>query len=256
LVELLIAMTLLALIAVSLYGLVSVGAKSAGSGERKSEQSRRLRIATGLIVRQLHSAAPEFAIIDEAEGAEAQPYFLGESDRLEFVTTSAQGPLNTGLALVSYWQEGEVLMMSELPYFLAFTGDRLDGEFEHMTMTTPLLYDVRDVRFEYQRGSGVEEDAWEESWDASYESELPATVRISIEPAHAGGWAWHHEIPVFVGLMNEITGEEDFQAQATGPVADASRDRRRNRQEAEEDAEGEDGEEEDDEDLDEEDLEE
>lgn len=254
-VELLIAMTLLALIAVSLYGLVSVGAKSAGSGERKSEQSRRLRIATGVIVRQLHSAAPELAIIDEAEGAEAQPYFLGESDRLEFVTTSAQGPLNTGLALVSYWQEGEVLMMSEMPYFLAFTGDRLDGEFEHMTMTTPLLYDVRQVRFEYQRGGGVDEDTWEESWDASYESELPATVRIAIEPSNAGGWAWHHDVPVFVGLMNEITGEEDFQAQATGPVADASGDRRRKGQEDEGDAGTEDdgdGEE----DPDEEDLEE
>ncbi len=251
LVELMVAMTLLALIAVSLYGLVSVGAKSAAAGERKSEQARRLRIATSVIVRQLHSAAPELAVIDDAEGAEAQPYFLGESDRVDFVTTSPQGPLNTGLALVSYWQDGDVLMMSEMPYFLAFTGDRLGREFDHMTVTTPLLYNVREARFSYQRQSG-EEDSWEQSWDASYESELPATVRIMIEPSTVDGWSWQHEIPVFVGLMNEVTGEDDFQPRTAGPVANARSSSPRDERK---DAEDEDPADEADEDLEDEDVE-
>ena len=47
-------------------------------------------------------------------------------------------------------------------------------------------------------------------WDAEEEDSLPAVVRIVIEPAKPDGPLWYHEVPIFVGVYNEITGEDDF----------------------------------------------
>ena len=58
LIELVISMVLLSLISLAIYGLTTIGAQAAGSGERRTEQTRRMRIATSLITRQLRSAAP------------------------------------------------------------------------------------------------------------------------------------------------------------------------------------------------------
>ncbi|RMD83326.1 MAG: prepilin-type N-terminal cleavage/methylation domain-containing protein, partial [Candidatus Dadabacteria bacterium] len=57
LVELVIAVTLMALLSLALYGVISVGARAASAAERRTEQARRLRVATNLIVRQLHAVA-------------------------------------------------------------------------------------------------------------------------------------------------------------------------------------------------------
>jgi len=224
LLELVVALTLMALLSLALYGVISVGARAAGSGERRTEQARRFRIATDVLVRQIRSAAPELAVIEGEHDPEALPYFLGESDHLDFITSKPQGPNNTGLALVSYWVEDGMLMMSETPYFLAFAEDRKGHEFDDLVLTTPLMYDVGNVRFSYQRFDGGDQGSWEDSWDASFEDALPASVRIELEQNFDGGFRWYHEVPVFVGVMNEITGEEDFRSSG-GPSARApSRD--------------------------------
>jgi len=207
LIELVIAMTILAMISLSLAGVISLGSRSASIGERKTEQARRFRVATSIIVRQIRSTAPYEVPTDDDD--EPEPYFIGERARLGFVTTLPQSPNDTGLAVVSYWQEDDMLMMSELPYFAAFSGDRLDDQTEHLIFSTPLLYNVRDVRFSYRR-SDFAEATWSDSWDAIDEDSLPAAVRIEVEPSTPDGPAWYHEVPIFVGVLNEITGEDDF----------------------------------------------
>lgn len=225
LVELIIAMTLMSLISVSLYGLITVGARAASSGERVTEQARRYRIATTLLVRQLRSAAPERAVIEDEEEEQAVPYFLGEESSVEFITSQPQGPNNAGLALVTYWYDDGMLMMSEEPHFLSFVTDRDSGRYDDLVLETPLLYDVESVRFAYQRFDVTGDGIWEDSWDASIEEQLPAGVRVEIEPATDDGPDWYHEVPVYVGVMNEITGEiSDFRG-GSGPAGRASRAR-------------------------------
>ena len=212
LVELVIAMTLMALIGVSLSGVIVIGARSASSAERKTEQARRYRVATELIVRQLRSTAALELPTGDDEGDEMQAYFVGESERLSFITSTPQAPASSGLAVVDLWLEDETLMMSEVPYFLMVADGKLDPKFDRMSFSAPLLYDVGKVSFKFQR-SGLEggrgED-WTDSWDAAEEDALPASVRIEIEPALPGGPYWYHEVPVFVAALNEITGEDHF----------------------------------------------
>jgi len=209
LVELIIALTVLSLLSLSLYGTVSIGARSAAIGERKSEQARRFRIATDLIVRQLRSAAPMHVVGEDEE--EAQPYFIGESERMSFVTAVPQSPNSSGLAVVDYWYDDGALMMSEIPYFAAFAGDMFDSSLDHLVYETTLLYDIRSVRFEYRR-SDFDTSNWADDWDAADEEALPAAVAITLEPDGPDGTSWYHEIPIFVGVYNEVTGEQDFRA--------------------------------------------
>jgi general secretion pathway protein J len=209
LVELLIALTIMSMLSLALYGTVSLGARSASIGERKSEQARRFRIATDLMVRQLRSAAPLHVVDDEEE--QAQPYFIGEPERISFVTALPQSPNSSGLAVVDYWYEDGVLMMSEIPYFAAFSGDMFDSSLDHLVYETVLLYDIQSVQFEYRR-SDFESDTWSDKWDAVDDDALPAAVSISLDPEGADGTDWYHEIPIFVGVFNEVTGEQDFRA--------------------------------------------
>ena len=209
LVELVIALTLMAALSVALAGTISIGARSASSAERRTEQARRFRIATDLMVRQLRSAAPLLVIAEnEDDEDEPIPFFEGEQDRLTFVTAMPQAPENSGYALVEYWIEDEVLMMSELPYFATFAGDA-GRDLDHLKFTAPLLLDVGSLTFQYRRSS-FETETWTEDWSANDNDALPAVVRIAIEPARPGGPFWYHEVPVYVGVFNEITGEEDF----------------------------------------------
>ena len=207
LVELLIALTIMSMLSLALYGTVSLGARSASIGERRSEQARRFRIATDLIVRQLRSAAPLHVVDDKEE--QAQPYFVGEPERMSFVTALPQSPNSSGLAVVDYWYEDGVLMMSEIPYFAAFSGDMFDSSLDHLVYKTALLYDIKSVRFEYRR-SDFETETWSDEWSAVDEDALPAAVSISLDPEGTEGTDWYHEIPVFVGVFNEVTGEQDF----------------------------------------------
>jgi len=210
LVELVIAMTLMALIGVSLSGVIVVGARSASSAERKTEQARRYRVATDLIVRQLRSTAALELPTGDDEGDEKEGYFLGESERLSFVTASPQSPASSGLAVVDLWLEDETLMMSEVPYFLMVADGKLDPKFDEMMFSAPLLYDVGKLSFEFQRSDLEGGEDWVDSWDAAEEDALPAAVRIEIEPALDGGPYWYHEVPLFVATLNEITGEDHF----------------------------------------------
>lgn len=212
LVELVIAMTLMALIGVGLSGVLVIGARSASSAERKTEQARRYRVATELIVRQLRSTTalrlPEDENEEQGEGEDVA-YFVGESDRLSFITAAPQAPENSGLAVVDLWVEDSQLMLSESPYFLLASEGKIGAEFETLTFAATLLYDVESISFEYQQ-SDLERETWVDSWDASDEDALPVAVRIEVKPSIDGGPSWYHEVPLFVATLNEVTGEDHF----------------------------------------------
>lgn len=212
LVELVIAMTLMALIGVGLSGVLVIGARSASSAERKAEQARRYRVATELIVRQLRSTAA-LRLPEDKKGEQGDeqkvPYFVGDSDRLSFVTAAPQAPENSGLAVVDLWVEDGQLMMSESPYFLLASEGKIGADFEDLTFTATLLYDVDSVSFEYQR-SDLERDTWADSWDAVEDDALPVAVKIEVKPSIDGGPYWYHEVPLFVATLNDVTGEDHF----------------------------------------------
>lgn len=216
LLELIVAMTVFGMVGLGIFGVLVLGGRSAGKGERVAEQARRYRIANDVVARQVAAAEPiqlpqpdEEGLGDE-EDDKAQPFFHGEADTLEFVTTAPQRPDASGMAIVSYWVEDGMLKMSEKPVFTAYgTGKKLDRRERDDAVSTTLLYDVESVTFSYQRQS--DSDEWMEVWDARDEDQLPAVVRIDVRPSVDGGPDFYHEIPVMVGTMNQVAdAENDF----------------------------------------------
>ncbi len=205
LLELLVAMAIMAMMSVAIYGVVSIGARAAASGERKTEQARRLRIGTDLMVRQLRSAVPIWLLAD----GQWRKFFVGERDRVSFVTDSPQLPDSSGLSVVTYWQEGDRLMYSEIPRFSVVDAADIDQLTQDLALTTTLLYDVDRVEFRYRRNADSDAD-FEKKWDADELDALPAAVEISVSPATPDGPNWQHQVPVFVGMLNEISGADDF----------------------------------------------
>ncbi len=209
LLELIVAMTIFGLIGLGIFGVLVLGARSAGSGERITEQARRYRIANEVISRQIAATEPiqlprqvEEGLSDEDQ-KQAQPFFIGDAATLEFVTTAPQRPDASGMAIVNYWVEDGTFRMSERPVFSAYgKGKELSRSIEEDTVSTILLYDVESVTFTYQRES--DSDEWEESWDADDDDLLPACVRIDVRPSAVGGPDFYHEIPLMVGTFNQV----------------------------------------------------
>lgn len=215
LIELVVAMAVFGMIGLGIFGVLVLGARSAGSGERISEQGRRFRVANEVITRQIASVEPiQLPPMDDGglddEGVEAQPFFYGDVETLAFVTTAPQRPDASGMAIVNYWLEDGALKMSERPVFSAYgTGEGLGRAEIDDAVETILLYDVESVTFSYQRESDTDE--WLEVWDAVEEEMLPAVVRIDVRPAAVGGPDFYHEIPIMVGLFNQIADADgDF----------------------------------------------
>lgn len=217
LLELVVAMTVFGLIGLGIFGVLVLGARSAGSGERVAEQARRYRIANDVLARQVAAAEPiqlpqadKEGLSDDDEADRAQPFFFGDAETLEFVTTAPQRPDASGMAIVNYWVEDGTLKMSERPVFTAYgTGDKSDRDERDDSVATTLLYDVESVTFAYQRES--DSDEWLDVWDAKEEDQLPACVRIDVRPSAEGGPDFYHEIPVMVGTFNQISdADNDF----------------------------------------------
>lgn len=217
LLELVVAMAVFGLVGLGIFGVLVLGARSAGKGERVAEQARRYRIANDVVARQVAAAEPiqlpqpdEEGLSDEDEKNQAQPFFSGFPESLEFVTTAPQRPDASGMAIVNYWVEDGMLKMSERPVFTAYGTDRKIGrDGDDDTIATTLLYDVESVTFSYQRES--DSDEWMEVWDAKEEEMLPACVRIDVRPSADGGPDFYHEIPVMVGTFNQIADQDsDF----------------------------------------------
>ncbi len=215
-------MTILGLIAVSIYGVVVLGARSAASGERAVEKARRLRVATDLVVRQLRSTVP----LKLPSDGQYEAFFYGEREQVDFVTAAPQKADASGLAVVRYRFFDGTLSMLEVPLFEAVADEEnhgLDEDAEALAVT--LLYDVKSVEFGYRRDDG-DGDNWEDEWDAAEEDELPNVVSIRVEPEADDGPNWYHEIPIFVGVFNEISGEEDFRRRGRTRVPPGERSAR------------------------------
>lgn len=231
LLELLVAMVVFSFVCVGIYGVLVLGAKSASSGERVAEQSRRYRVATELMTRQLAGAVPIQLPRPDQEGFGAdkdesgpQRYFFGESDQIEFVTTSPQRPDASGLAIVRYWLEDGTIRMSETPTYAAYAkGDELGGA-KGLTggIEATLMYDVDSLKLSYQRDP--ENDEWLDEWNAEDEDNMPAVVRLEVTPSVAAGPSWYEEAPILVSAFNQINDESDYEGTGKSQGSDNSDD--------------------------------
>lgn len=169
LIEIVIALTLVAaLLAITFSGL-RVGLTAWRRGEARAEQLQRARSLNQLLVRAIGGAHPYRV---DATGPDPAPSaFQGERDRLTFVTARPPIPLAIPLAFtavsLSVEDTGLIIREAALPSRATFGA------------LVPVLADpsVAALQLRYLRGS---DRTWAERWDGVAEQELPAAIEITL----------------------------------------------------------------------------
>jgi prepilin-type N-terminal cleavage/methylation domain-containing protein len=218
LLELLLAMTALALVTTICYAAFNLGIRAMQAGEVAVVTAQRLRVASDVIIRQLKSAVP-YAVRNQDE--DVYPFISGTATSLSFITTAGLSG-GGGLTCVNYRLEGQPPQLV-LEESLHFSPDSLgeDQFCKPAERSTVLLDNIESIKFEYMMNDGAETE-WRGDWSGHEEETMPAAVRIVGRgiPGLEGG-IWGQEIPLMAltvaGAGNGEGGEVDDEDLAPRP---------------------------------------
>lgn len=210
LVEILVAVTLLSLLAVGMVTALQVGAESWSSARKALTFDRRIATANAILHSQLAGLVPVTAEPPRGVGLGSHPFFQGEAQAMRLVTSySWTGGVRTGLRLVellvSPGREGEGvrLLLTESPYRgPAMVGAFIRGSAPSARSGRPrLLFSairtrpdtliVADrlarCRFLYLLApeNRDEPSLWLAEWDEA--RKIPAAIRVEMEPLDDDG---------------------------------------------------------------------
>ena len=179
LVEVVIALTIVATLLVVMFGGLRVGLGAWQRGDERAEVLERARSLTQVVTRTLAAAHPYMA--SAHAGKAGGLLFEGAPDRVAFVTSVPPFPTAAPIAFtaVTLSQDAEPVAG------LAMRQKPLPNEEPFDRGLQPALVDgtVSDVRFRYLRESDRE---WAEKWDAVEEKALPLAVEITLTIVQAG----------------------------------------------------------------------
>lgn len=206
LLELLLAMSALALVAAICYGAFHLGIRAVERGEVAVVTAQRLRAASDVLTRQIKSAVVYPARNREQE---TYPYFVGTATSMTFITATGLSG-GGGLTRVVYQvvDEPPRLVLQESKFFSpdALGREPLDKPGEQAAV---VLDGFRTLKFEYMMNDGVDTE-WLPEWNGQDEEALPGAVRILVEGMPGVEVAvWGQEIPLMVALYGESLGEMD-----------------------------------------------
>jgi general secretion pathway protein J len=196
LLEMVVAMTLVAAMAGILAVAFRMASASTGRGGDVTRQMARLRAGIAVVERALRSADA----MPLATGDKPVPYFRGERTRLRFLSACPPSAASGGgLRLLSlFGSESAGLALADASPFRV---DGADG-WEGRDGARPILPGATEIAFSYSAGPG-KDGAWEwdESWDAAEKGALPAAVRVELITADAAGGTLKTAfvVPVFGG---------------------------------------------------------
>src|SRR5947207_12467260 len=161
LLEIVIALTALALVTVICYGAFHLGIRAMERGEVAVVAAQRLRVATDVIIRQVKSIVPYKA---RNRDDEEYVFFMGTASSMAFISAAGlEG--GGGLTRVVYqvMDDPPRLVMSESPFFStrALGREPVDQPGLHSAV---LLDGFRSLKFEYLFYEGVEPE-WRTEWN-------------------------------------------------------------------------------------------
>ena len=187
--EMLIAVTLVALMAVALWSVFTLSIRSWSRGTQFIDKNQRHRSILDLVYKQMASAYGLYGQFDEESEEGSYLIFNGTENSVRFISlNSLQFMESPGLTLVSY----EVARDAMGDYSLVeketrYLGQPLEQEFSMAaSKAVPIFEKLSSCAFEYfDPGSGDSPPAWVTEWDGDQMGRLPAAVSmtmISLDP--------------------------------------------------------------------------
>lgn len=174
LIELSIAITLLTLLLLIVYGAFYLGHRAVEKAQARSEVSQKLRSTEDLLAGYVRSGYPY-------RPSSQQPgiFFSGAADHLTFVSAVSQGMGGRGMSKVSISLEGEgagdLILAEEIP--VRIQDQEAGAGYKNRVM---LARAIRDFHMDYlDQDPKSGEESWLEEWDGKERNGLPRAVRLS-----------------------------------------------------------------------------
>jgi general secretion pathway protein J len=205
LLEVIVSMTILALVTGICYAAFHLGIRAVSKGEVAVVTAQRLRVATDVMIRQVKSASGAGAKLED----DYYPFFfVGTSNTMSFVTEAGQlsggGPSWVKYRIAS---DPPQIILEECP---CFDAESLAKDLCYCdTLSAVVLDGFLQAKFEFNDPSGEDgecgKDGWCKSWDYVEMEMLPLAVRISVSGLPGLQQDdWGQEIP----LMAATYGDE------------------------------------------------
>jgi prepilin-type N-terminal cleavage/methylation domain-containing protein len=174
LIEVVLALTIFALMSAILYGAFALGHSALAKSEVNATRNQKRRSVGDLVGSYIHSAFP----YRESPQA-AAPFFVGEADNLTFVSAYSHGMGGRGMAKIQITADEDkngwtVLRLEET------TPVRINEEAGATGQVHSVVLEdgIRAFHLAYLDPQG-EEESWEERWDAGERRALPRAVRFT-----------------------------------------------------------------------------
>jgi general secretion pathway protein J len=168
LLELLISITMLALITGIMGWTLSMAHRTLDKGERKIHYLERVKVSFSLVESQIQSLFP-YQYDDEGE---KKLFFSGGKDKLMFSSNYSLWRGTRGNTFVTY----DIQTNEKGKQFLRITEQIIGLEAKNETI---LFDDCTSINFEYFLKNAFEEGKWVEEWPAD-EKGLPDKIKINI----------------------------------------------------------------------------
>ena len=180
LLELLIAITLVAMMAVGVWAIFNISVRSWSRGIEAIDANQRHRSVLDMTRKQIASAYPAYPNTDAQSAEPASIIFSGTENAIRFVSmTSLQYFESPGLTLVSY----EMAQDSDGTLSLIEKETRFTGQDDSLNdaKSIPIFSNLQTCTFEYYDSGTTEDPArWVSEWDGSASSKLPAAIRMTM----------------------------------------------------------------------------
>jgi type II secretory pathway pseudopilin PulG len=223
LLEVVLAMTSLAMLTAIIYAAFHLGTRALERGEAAVVTAQRLRAASDVLIRQVKSVDPYCSrSVEDGE----YPYFFGNDHSMTFVT--AAGLLGGGGLVRVCWEIRDDPPRLVLTESSAFSPDTLgtgDATDDCRGPHAVVIDGFRRARFQYlfREGNDSKDDQeMRPSWDAREDGILPAAVQVEIDGLPGLGVdTWGTEIPIMTSHYREGGAECDPERIGAQPVPEA-----------------------------------
>ena len=194
LIEVVLALTIFALMGGILYGAFSLGHSAVEKSQANSTRNQKLRSIADLLGSYVRSAFPY-----RESPQEQTAFFEGDSESLTFVSAYSQGMGGRGMAKIQITKDEDekgratVKLQETAPV-------RINSEAAAAGQTHGIVLhdDVREFRLAYLDPQ-AEEEIWEERWDARERRMLPRAVRFTYQDARGKEVRWI--FPVMMSVL-------------------------------------------------------
>jgi len=194
LIEVVMALTIFALMGGILYGAFSLGHSAVEKSQANSTRNQKLRSIADLLGSYVRSAFPY-----RESPQEQTAFFEGDSESLTFVSAYSQGMGGRGMAKIQITKDEDekgratVKLQETAPV-------RINSEAAAAGQTHGIVLhdDVREFRLAYLDPQ-AEEEIWEERWNASERRMLPRAVRFTYQDARGKEVRWI--FPVMMSVL-------------------------------------------------------